>query len=72
MARILLAAGIASAALGGCGVGIGHRRRDEPFSRRLGHSAMATLLSGPLTRLFFSAGFFGATLIPFARICLGC
>jgi hypothetical protein len=33
---------------------------------------MATVLDGPLTRLMLSAGFFGATLYPFVKICLGC
>jgi hypothetical protein len=33
---------------------------------------MTTVLSAPLTRLVFSAGFLGATLVPFAKICLGC
>lgn len=26
----------------------------------------------PFTRLMLSAGFLGATLVPFAKICLGC
>jgi hypothetical protein len=29
-------------------------------------------LHGPITRLIFSAAFVGVTLIPFAKICLGC
>jgi hypothetical protein len=33
---------------------------------------MTTVLSGPITRLVLSAGFLGASLIPFAKICLGC
>jgi hypothetical protein len=33
---------------------------------------MTTVLEMPLTRLFLSAGFFAATLVPFAEICLGC
>jgi hypothetical protein len=33
---------------------------------------MTAVLDRPLTRLFLSAGFFAATLVPFAEICLGC
>jgi hypothetical protein len=33
---------------------------------------MAAALQGPLVRLALSASFLGATLIPFAKICLGC
>jgi hypothetical protein len=33
---------------------------------------MATALKAPLARLVLSAGFLGATLIPFAKVCLGC
>jgi hypothetical protein len=33
---------------------------------------MSSVLRGPLTRLMLSAGFLGATLVPFAKICLGC
>lgn len=44
----------------------------EPFPLPRGHTAMATALSEPLTRLILSAGFLGATLVPFAKICLGC
>jgi hypothetical protein len=41
-------------------------------SRRRRVSGMATVLNGPLARLVFSAAFLGATLFPFAKICLGC
>lgn len=33
---------------------------------------MAVALRGPLTRLILSAEFLGATLVPFAKVCLGC
>lgn len=33
---------------------------------------MSTTIREPLTRLILSAGFLGATLFPFAKICLGC
>jgi hypothetical protein len=33
---------------------------------------MSSVLSNPLTQLMLSAGFLGATLVPFAKICLGC
>jgi hypothetical protein len=33
---------------------------------------MTTVLRGPFTRLFLSAGFLGASLVPFAKVCLGC
>lgn len=33
---------------------------------------MTGLLASPLTRLVLSAGFLGATLVPFAKVCLGC
>jgi hypothetical protein len=33
---------------------------------------MVSVLSAPLARLALSAGFLGATLVPFAKICLGC
>jgi hypothetical protein len=33
---------------------------------------MTTVLSGPFTRLVLSTGFFGASLVPFAKVCLGC
>ena len=44
----------------------------EPFPLPRGHTAMAATLNEPLTRLILSAGFLGATLVPFAKICLGC
>jgi hypothetical protein len=33
---------------------------------------MAISLASPLARLLLSVGFLGATLVPFAKICLGC
>jgi hypothetical protein len=33
---------------------------------------MAATLKAPLLRLLLSAGFLGATLVPFAKVCLGC
>jgi hypothetical protein len=27
---------------------------------------------GPLVRVILSAGFLGASLVPFAKVCLGC
>jgi len=33
---------------------------------------MADTLAAPLVRLVLSAGFLGATVVPFAKVCLGC
>jgi hypothetical protein len=33
---------------------------------------MDTSLKAPLARLIASAAFLGATLVPFAKVCLGC
>jgi hypothetical protein len=32
---------------------------------------MTSVVHPPLTRLILSSGFLGATLIPFAKICIG-
>lgn len=46
--------------------------RREPFADARGQRAMSTTLRAPLKRLILSAGFLGASLFPFAKICLGC
>jgi hypothetical protein len=33
---------------------------------------MAHVLRSPFTQRVLSAGFLGATLVPFAKVCLGC
>lgn len=33
---------------------------------------MTSILHRPLMRLALSVGFLGATLVPFAKVCLGC
>jgi hypothetical protein len=33
---------------------------------------MVTVLNAPWMRLVLSAGFLGSTLVPFAKVCLGC